>query len=430
MKNKASSTPWLGLLMALIALSDTASAASGHGDHQGPTQSLVPACRKAGALPSHHCGRTPVVRFDAQGRLWAVFSQNGHLYLSHSDDGGKTFTPPLVINRIPETIADDGENRPKLVLGDEGEVYVSWTVKTPGRYSGNVRFARSLDNGAHFDAPVTINDDRALISHRFDSMVRDSHGRVYLVWIDKRDLAAAENAGAEYAGAALYYTFSDDRGQSFVANRKLVDHSCECCRIALDVDQDDRVVALWRHVYPTNLRDHAIGRIDVAETPIRGEPVRATDDGWVIDGCPHHGPDISLSPHANGASAHITWFTQGEKNRGLMYGRFNLETGRLENQQSIDATAAASRPQILATVERVWRAWKTFDGEDTLLLASHSQDDGRTWSTPATIAKTANGSDHPDLLSHDNEVFLSWHTQSEGFLLFPLEHASKRGPTK
>ncbi|MCB1953923.1 MAG: exo-alpha-sialidase, partial [Rhodocyclaceae bacterium] len=198
-----------------------------------------------------------------------------------------------------------------------------------------VRFARSLDGGRHFDEPLTVNDDHAPISHRFDAMARDGRGRIYLTWLDKRDLSAAQAGGTDYAGAAVYYAVSEDNGASFTANRRLVDHSCECCRIAVDVDPDDRLVVLWRHVFPVDLRDHAIARLDsdAATTDVR--PVRATDDGWRIDGCPHHGPDLSLSKLAGQAHrAHITWFTQGDKNRGLYYGRYDLDRGHLEIQQT------------------------------------------------------------------------------------------------
>lgn len=282
-----------------------------------------------------------------------------------------------------------------------------------------MRFARSLDAGRHFDEPLTVNDDLALISHRFDAMVKDGDDRLYIVWLDKRDLAAAKAAGEEYAGAALYYAVSEDKGASFSANRKLYDHTCECCRIALDADSADRIVALWRHVYPVNLRDHAIARFRHPAAARKEAPLRASDDGWQVDGCPHHGPDLALSKRLQG-KAHIAWFTQGDRHPGLQYGRFDLERGRLDFQQTIEAGAGASRPQVLATDARVFRAWKSFDGQATRLLVSESADEGETWSEPRWIAETAAASDHPDLIAWREQVFVSWHTQAEGFRLLPL----------
>lgn len=408
--------PLAGLLLGgAVLVSSPLVPAAKHGKHKGPQASLLAECQGPSALPSANCGRVPTPTFDANGRLWLAFSQHGHVYVAVSNDLGKTFAPPMVVNRVPEAIYDDGENRPKVSTGPDGELFVSWTHKTAGRYSGDVRFARSLDAGKSFEEAITVNDDRALISHRFDSMLVDAKGRIHLVWIDKRDLAAAKKAGKAYAGAGLYYAVSEDRGKSFRPNRKLVDHSCECCRIALDLDADDKVTALWRHVYPVNLRDHAIARLD--EAPITGLPQKATDDGWQVDGCPHHGPDLALDAQQK---AHMVWFSQGEKSRGLSYGRLDLTTGRMDFQQTIDSSAAASRPQVLLAGGRVIRAWKRFDGINTQLMVSHSSDQGETWSEPISVAASSDASDHPQLIARGNQAFASWHTRAEGYRLIPL----------
>ncbi len=353
------------LLANLLVLATGQAAEHGHGKAAN-AQSLLPACQDPAALPSVHCGQAPTPAFDRDGRLWLAFAQHGHVYLTHSDDLGASFSTPAAVNRVPEAIYSDGENRPKLALGPAGEFYLSWSQRIPGRYAGNIRFARSLDGGLSFSEPITVNDDSAPISHRFDALTVDGQGRIYLLWIDKRDLAASKQAGAEYAGAAIYYALSEDRGGHFAFNRKLADHSCECCRIALDLDKDDQVVALWRHVYPVNIRDHAIARLGPDTPSIQGMPVRATDDAWQIDGCPHHGPSLSLTA---GHKAHLAWFTQGERNQGLMYGRFDLASRQLELQRPIEASAGASRPQVLATPQRVYTAWKSFNGEVTELRA-------------------------------------------------------------
>ena len=401
-------------LASLLVFSAALAATHGHGKSQGG--SLLAECQGADTLPSPHCGQTPTPAFDQHGRLWLAFVQHGHVYLTHSDDQGASFSPPLVVNRAPEPVSSDGENRPKLAVGPGDEIYLSWTRKIPGRYAGNVRFSRSLDGGQSFSIPVTVNDDLAPISHRFDSMILDDQGRIFIAWIDKRDLAAAKQAGTEYAGAAIYYAMSDNRGESFAFNRKLTDHSCECCRIAIDLDADNQVVTLWRHVYPVNIRDHAIARLGADTPPIQGQPVRATDDGWQVDGCPHHGPDLSVDDQHK---AHLAWFTQGEKNKGLMYGRFDLKSQQLEFQHSIDSTSAASRPQVLAVDGSVYSAWKAFNGISTDLMVSVSEDGGQHWTAPLIAAQTENGSDHPLLITNGNQVFVSWHTLAQGYRLIP-----------
>ncbi len=408
----------ISLLIYITFFAFSSSAISqSHDNHKGTQASLLEECLAPTALPSPHCGRVPTAVFGMNGNLYVVFSQHGHIYLTISANQGKTWEAPSVVNRMPEMIYDDGENRPKLALGKNNEVYVSWTHKTPGRYSGDVRFARSLDGGKTFDTPMTINSDRSIISHRFEAMALDQQGRITLVWIDKRDQVKAKKNNQNYAGATLYYAISDDSGESFQPNRRLVDHSCECCRIALDTDSSGRVVALWRHVYPVNLRDHAISYVDSESHPIEAMPMRASDDGWQIDGCPHHGPDLSID---NKDRAHMTWFTRGEKNKGLMYGRFDFTNNQTKLQKSIDDSPAASRPQIKVIGDNVYLMWKRFNGTSMDLLISHSGDEGHSWSQPESIATTANGSDHPDWVNSNQQLFAAWHTQSEGLRLIPV----------
>jgi len=414
------------------------------GGHSGSQNSLVPACLDAKALPSPHCGRVPtaVYRQTAKsngalnGLLYVVFSQNSHIYLATSTDQGTTYNAPVAINRTPEQMYDDGENRPKIVLGNNQEVYVSWTHKTNGRYSGDVRFARSLDAGLTFEAPITINSDRALISHRFDAMKLDGQGHLYIVWIDKRDKAKAESLEKAYDGSSLYYVVSKDSGASFLPNSKRVDNSCECCRIAIDTDNKGNVMTLWRQVYPGNIRDHAIAYLDpkanlntssATENSAleRATPMRATNDQWQIEGCPHHGPDLSID---NENIAHMAWFTQGEAHKGLMYGQFDLSQNKIGLTSSIDQSASASRPQVYVHEKAVYLMWKRFEGESMALLLRRSNDGGKTWLADETIATTLNGSDHPDWLWDGEKLFATWHTQSEGFQIIPLASSLQAEP--
>ncbi|MDF1644272.1 MAG: hypothetical protein P1U80_08815 [Pseudomonadales bacterium] len=396
---------------------NTAQAKMPHGSHKGASQALLAECLKSSTLPSPNCGRAPTAVFGPEGKLYVVFSQHGHIYLTTSSDKGKTFQPSIAVNRIPERIYDDGENRPKIVLGKSAEIYISWTHKTPGRYSGDVRFARSLDGGITFNTPITVNSDRAIISHRFENMSLDEKGQIYLIWIDKRERVKAQKNQQKYAGVSLYYAVSDNSGESFKPNQKLVDHSCECCRIAVDQDRSGRVVALWRHVYPDNIRDHAIAYVDPNHSPIQGLPMRATDDAWQIDGCPHHGPDLSMDSENR---AHLVWFTQGEKNKGLMYGRFDFNEKKTSQIHSIDSAASASRPQVQVVGNSIYLMWKKLNDEQIDLLVSHSSDQGKSWSEANIVATTKHGSDHPDWLVHNRALYVAWHTQSEGLRLIPV----------
>lgn len=171
---------------------------------------------------------TPTVAFDSTGRLWRVWVEGQKVLVSSSADLGRTYRPPVAVTREPEKVDANGESRPKIAIGPGGEVFVSWTRYGTRAYTGDIRFARSVDGGRTFSAPRTINDDRLETGHRFDALAVGPDGTVYLVWIDKRDLERAAAATQEYGGAALYFATSRDRGLTFAPNRKIKDHICEC----------------------------------------------------------------------------------------------------------------------------------------------------------------------------------------------------------
>lgn len=397
---------WI-LILAAAALAPVW-AASEHSGHDAPRDAQR-AWEKSLARPALAVG----VAADASGRLWRAQVENGQVRISRSDDAGKTFTPAVAVNREPERIAADGENRPKLAFGKNGELYVSWTRSLDQPYSGHVRFARSLDDGRSFSPPITVNDNTEIISHRFDSLLVDGRGRVWLTWLDKRDASAAKQRGQAYTGAAVYYAVSDDQGASFTPNRRLAEHSCECCRIALARDIDGTPVAFWRHVFDPNIRDHALARLDDTAA-LR----RVSHEQWAVDACPHHGPALSIS--ADGVM-HLTWYSGAEKLRGLYYA-FSRDRGQTFSAPLAfgNPDAQAGHPQVLALGTRVSLVWKEFDGKQTVIRAQQSRDGGHTFAKPVTLATSASASDHPQLVSNGRHVLLSWNSVAEGHRLVPL----------
>ena len=400
------------LVFALLAGCASAPPAE-HAAHSAPGK---PAAMDRNAMWKTSLLRAPLAvtaAFDPQGRLWLARVDNGRLLVNRAQDTGKAASPPVAVNAEPEPIAADGENRPKLAFGKNGETYVSWTQSGDKPFSGHVRFARSLDGGRTFEAPLTVNDDRAPISHRFDSLIVTPDGRIHLVWLDKRDSAAAQQRGEKYSGISLYYAVSADRGASFAANRKLADHTCECCRIALALDADGTPVIVWRHVYGANTRDHALLRLDD-----QSQPVRVTHENWALDACPHHGPALGIG--SNGV-VHLAWYSGAEKQRGLFY-TYSRDRGTTFAPPLAfgNPDAQAGHPQVLALGPRVALAWKEFDGKQTVIRTQQSRDGGRTFAKPVTLAASASASDHPLLVSDGARVLLSWNSVAEGHRLVPL----------
>lgn len=342
--------------------------------------------------------------FDHQKRLWIVRAEpvdkNAHVILQRSDDSGVTWQPAIRVTTKAEPVSADGENRPKLAFGPRDEIYLSWTSPTSEKFTGDIRFTRSLDGGKSWSAPVVVHRNRQLITHRFESMLVDRSGRIWVAWIDKRDLAVAQAAEQDYAGAAVYYAYSEDRGATWRGDYKLADHSCECCRIALTLDAKGRAVAMWRHVFPPNERDHAFAVLQPEGKDIAVE--RVTTDQWKIDACPHHGPSLAVA--ADG-TRHAVWFNQVNGEARVFYGRLT-HTGP-EGVQALPAGAAHADLAVRGNIVGI--VWKRFDGTATRVESWLSNDGGRKFTAGPTL-QTQGNSDQPRLLSNGTAMLVVWRT--------------------
>lgn len=354
----------------------------------------------------------PTAAFAADGTLWVAWVDGRHVHVASSSDAGQTFSPPARVNPEPEAIDANGEARPKIALGPREEVFVSYTRKGGRPFTGDVRFSRRSPDGS-FTEPITVNDDGLEVGHRFDTLAVAPSGAVHLFWIDKRDLELATRETRPYEGAALYHAVSRDGGRSFQANRKLKDHVCECCRLAIGLDGEVPVL-LWRDLLEGGVRDHTLARFDGAPQPT---PTRATDDGWEIAGCPHHGPALAIG---GGGTVHLAWFTgDGKRGPGAFYRR-STDGGRSFSEPVRLGDSRAGRPQVLAAGKRVFVAWKQPLGDGVAAVqAVRSSDEGATWEAPAELARTRGDSDHPLLLARGTQVFLSWLSKDEGYRLIP-----------
>lgn len=376
-------------------------------------------CVSAQSASSTHAALGTSAAVDSNGRLWIAYAEqqgeSANVLLRRSDDEGATWQQAVRVTAKPEPVAADGENRPKIAFGPGTEIYVSWTSPTSAAFTGDIRFARSLDAGKHWSAPQVLHRDRQVITHRFESMLVDGAGRIWVAWIDKRDLKQAEAEKRDYAGAAIYYAYSDDRGASWRGDFKLADHTCECCRIALTKDANGRAAALWRHVFPPNERDHAYAVLD----PRSSAPsiARVTFDRWRIDACPHHGPSLA---YASDGTRHAVWFNQVDGQGRAFYGRLG-ESGP-DNVQPLPA--GASHADLAVSGNTIAVVWKRFDGAATKVESWFSMDGGGRFSAGPTL-QTSSDSDQPRVLNVKDKILLAWR-RADGVVVRSLTDTSKR----
>ena len=365
------------------------------------------------------------VAIDETGKLWRASVHDGFVQVDSSVDLGKTFGKPVKVNQAAMKIGADGEARPKIsVLGSN--IYATWTqaLKTP--YAGYIWFARSIDGGRSFEKPYIVHTDRAEITHRFDALNVASDGKITVTWIDKRDLLAAKAASKKYDGAAIYYAVSTDAGKTFAPEQKLADSSCECCRIVTTNKPDGTTVALWRHVFESNERDHMIAEIPSKAPALGGKqeaaPRRATFGHWVIDGCPHHGAALAIGGEGKDWwGYHMAYFDGNDAKPGLYYSRMDgVAWASSVPKKFGDNKNQAGHPALITIGEKVWLVWREIKEGKSTILAMFSDDEGKSWRDAQKLASSSEKADYPILIQYKNLPYLVWNIQQEGMKVILL----------
>lgn len=341
------------------------------------------------------------------GSFWMVgLDDQGRLALQRSTDQGRSWDAPRLPDIGSDGVAADGESRPKILIGKDGLMLLSYSSPLAKPYTAQVRLLRSTDMGRSFAPPVTVHADRQVITHRFESLAFDAQGRLHTLWVDKRDLEASKagpaGEGSPYRGAAIYRNVSVDGGLSFGPDTRVADHSCECCRIALAPAPEGGVVAMWRHVFAPNERDHAFARLG-EDMAAGAEPVRATQDRWALDGCPHHGPGLTRDA---AGGYHAVWFGDRGGLVSVRYGRLD-ETGRPVGEVRLLPDEAAEHADVLSSGSHVVITWRSFDGQRTRWRAWVSEDGGQRFAL-RELARTTQDSDHPKLFLAGSAIYGHW----------------------
>src|SRR3982750_4000429 len=75
-------------------------------------------------------------------------------------------------------------------IAPDNTIYIGWTRKFADENAkGNdLLLSASHDGGKTFGEPVKVNDDTKPASHGMHSLAVDKQGRVYLPWLDERNV--------------------------------------------------------------------------------------------------------------------------------------------------------------------------------------------------------------------------------------------------
>ncbi len=236
---------------------------------------------------------------DKNGTLYLAYGnvlpsgQNTSMRFSHSMDRGATWAATAEIGEGPGTFVS-----PVIAARPNGTVYVAWL----DWLAGNILFARSWDRGVTWGAPVKVNpvagttafDEAHVWWLSLPSIVADTQGRIYVAWPDRGTgnldvlVARSEDEGTSWS---FPVRINDDRSRR------------EQRMVSLAVDPDDRLHAAWYDNRTANLNVFYSNSTDGGETWSPNAKVTHFETSARFE---RPGDYLGLAADRSGA-AHIVW---------------------------------------------------------------------------------------------------------------------------
>jgi hypothetical protein len=301
----------------------------------------------------------PAIASDAAGNICLAYvvhnaDKTADLFFQRFGPDSKALSEKVRVNPAPGAVKAWRGDPPTVRVAGDGTVFIGWTVKVEsgGKPANDLMLSVSRDNGKSFEAPVRVNDDTAPASHGMHSLELGAGGRVYVAWLDERNVRAQPDHHDAPAGAAMmfhhkeevepnsevFFAVSADGGKTFSPNKKLASEVCPCCKTSMAAAPDGKLYVSWRQVLPGGFR-----HIAVASSSDNGgafsQGVVVSDDKWKIDACPVSGASMAVS--ADGVLA-VSWYTAGEAGGAGVYGTESRDGGKTFGQRfpaSLDAVS-------------------------------------------------------------------------------------------
>jgi hypothetical protein len=331
---------------------------------------------------------------------WAA--QEGHanhLYLLRMGEGGA----PARVN--PEGLTVEAlHHPPRIAVAPGGPVYVSWSSGKPKPettlFASDLRLSRSLDGGRIFEAPLRVNEDRA-ISHSFDGLAVASDGTVLLSWIDGHE---GRKDPATWVARVV------ERGTRVEGIRKIGDDTCVCCRVDAVAGPGGTVALAWRRVFTGDVRDMvlALSR-DGGRT--FGDATLVSADNWKINACPHRGGAVGLDARGR---VYMSWYTEGTDIRPDLRFAVSPDGRRFGPPRRLHVSATSIPDQARMAVDPAGRAvivWEESTAVRRRVLLRYTLDGGRTIS-PVHVLSTAIKAYAPDVhFGPDGRFLVAWHEE-------------------
>lgn len=330
-------------------------------------------------------GSCPYLTKDSKGNVllsWVrSINDSSSIFCYAVSTDGKTFSSPVSIPSSAN-IHPHAENLPKIIAKPSGELIALWGAANPNpknKYSGLVFYSQSFDNGTTWSTAKQLTNDTASFDQRYYDVALLPDGEAGIIWLDNRKSTTKEGSGLYFARTA--------GADGFQNEQRISQLCCQCCRTQLFIDKKGGIHAIYRGIVNDSIRD-MMHIVSTNHGKSFTEPIRISNDNWVLKGCPHTGPSMT----ENKTGLHFAWFT-GAGKKGCYF------TSSSNNGQSFAAadsvSSNGSHPQMTSlsngTLMLVWDESVEMNNKPVKRIATQLRNEngtsiGKTFLTTTDLA--------------------------------------------
>ena len=318
------------------------------------------------------------------GTLFVVQGVEHSLFVSRSEDGGQTFSAPVLATaELPVHVLPI--ERPAISADGNGRVAIAWLQMPPDFHGADIWFAVSDDSGQTFGPGIRVTTELegevAMVE-----VDLDREGNPFLTWLN---------------GSKLRFSRSHDGGATFTEPASVGQGACECCQPQIFI-MDESLHIAYRSLEPGNekgdIRDIVmIHSTDAGETftPVS----RVSDTHWYLPACPIAGPSLAVYDD----NFYMAWMDgrlepAGLFSRGDIWlassgdsGNTFSENVRINTDQEMHHTLPSIAIGPGGRIHIAWEA-QAQESRKAFLYYTTSDDGGQSFALPYVIADNTDAS--------------------------------------
>lgn len=325
----------INLLMIVLMLFSISCQQS---EKPSPVQSLSTESTDAGS---------PYLTYDNQGNpvlCWTERSLVDSLYrLRYTiyKQAANKFADPVTVSPSAGT-KSSAESMNKIAFKSDGTVIAVFARKFENQknpFAGAILYTTSSDEGKTWEPEKYLHSDTSHTYGRgYFDLARMKNGEIAAIWLDGR-------YGKTIKGSALYFARTE-KDKGFEKDSCLAKGTCECCRTDLLTDEDGNIHIAYRSIsFPIQQLGKQVRDMTYTVSKDNGNTfspaIPVSNDNWVIEGCPHSGPSLSIT----NKTVNAVWYTAGGS-PGLYSASFN-GTGSGFTARSL-VTSSGRHPQMIS----------------------------------------------------------------------------------